>query len=78
LKAPRGYTPREADPRIGVSAIRFKDFSKPVDDSPVTQWIISWRLEKKDPNATLSEPKKPIVYYFDHIETVRETCHRRR
>lgn len=65
LKAPTGYTPREADPRIGVSAIRFKDFSKPVDDSPDTEWITRWRLEKKDPTAALSEPKKPIVYYFD-------------
>jgi len=65
LKAPTGYTPREADSRIGVSAIRFHDFSKPVDDSPVTEWVTRWRLEKKDPNAALSEPKKPIVYYFD-------------
>ena len=65
LKAPTGYHPREADPRIGVSAIRFKDFSKPVDDSPLTEWVTRWRLEKKDPNAALSEPKKPIVYYFD-------------
>jgi hypothetical protein len=65
LKAPTGYTPREADSRIGVSAIRFHDFSKPVDDSPVTEWITRWRLEKKDPNAAMSEPKKPIVYYFD-------------
>jgi hypothetical protein len=65
LKAPTGYTPRVADSRIGVSGIRFKDFSKPVDDSPDTQWITRWRLEKKDPNAAMSEPKKPIVYYFD-------------
>jgi Met-zincin/Domain of unknown function (DUF5117) len=65
LKAPEGYTPREPDSRIGVSAIRFKDFSKPVDDSPDTEWITRWRLEKKDPGAALSEPKKPIVYYFD-------------
>ena len=65
LKAPTGYTPREADPRIGVSAIRFRDFSKPVDESPETQWITRWRLEKKDPTAKLSEPKKPITYYFD-------------
>ncbi|HEY2008314.1 MAG TPA: zinc-dependent metalloprotease [Rhizomicrobium sp.] len=65
LKAPTGYTPREADSRIGVSAIHFHDLSKPVDDSPVTEWITRWRLEKKDPNAALSEPKKPIVYYFD-------------
>lgn len=65
LKAPVGYTPREADPRIGVSAIRFRDFSKPVDESPETQWVTRWRLEKKDPSAALSEPKKPITYYFD-------------
>lgn len=65
LKAPTGYTPRMADPRIGVSAIRFQDFSKPVDDDPDTQWIARWRLEKKDPGAAMSEPKKPIVYYFD-------------
>src|SRR6185503_19672545 len=24
-----------------------------------------WRLEKKDPNAVMSEPVKPIVYYID-------------
>lgn len=65
LKAPIGYKPRLADPRIGVSAIRFQDFSKPVDDDPDTQWIARWRLEKKDPSAAMSEPKQPIVYYFD-------------
>lgn len=65
LKAPTGYTPREADPRIGVSAVRFRDFSKPIDDAPDTAWVTRWRLEKKDPNAALSEPVKPIVFYFD-------------
>lgn len=65
LKAPTGYTPRVTDSRIGVSGIRFQDFSKPVDDNPYTQWVTRWRLEKKDPNATMSEPVKPIVYYFD-------------
>lgn len=65
LKAPTGYVPREADPRIGVSAVRFKDLSKPFDDAPDTQWITRWRLEKKDPSAALSEPVKPITYYFD-------------
>lgn len=65
LKAPTGYTPRVTDPRVGVSGIRFQDFSKPVDDNPYTQWATRWRLEKKDPNAAMSEPVKPIVYYFD-------------
>ena len=65
LKAPTGYTPREADPRIGVSAIRFRDFSKPINDAPNSAWITRWRLEKKDPTAAMSEPKVPIVFYFD-------------
>jgi Met-zincin/Domain of unknown function (DUF5117) len=65
LQAPAGYTPRDADPRIGVSAVRFHDFSKPIDELPETEWITRWRLEKKDPTAALSEPRKPIVYYFD-------------
>jgi hypothetical protein len=65
LEAPEGYTPRVADSRIGDFGIHFKDFSKPVDDSPDTQWVSRWRLEKRDPGAALSEPKKPIVYYFD-------------
>src|SRR6266702_3526337 len=47
LKAPTGYTPRVTDPCIGVSAIHFQDFSKPVDDNPYTQWATRWRLEKK-------------------------------
>ncbi|WP_164155484.1 zinc-dependent metalloprotease [Sandarakinorhabdus rubra] len=66
LKAPApGYTPRVADPRIGVSAIRFKDFSQNVANGIDTEWVTRWRLEKKDPNAALSEPVTPITVYFD-------------
>ncbi len=65
LKAPTGYTPRMADPRIGVSSIKFRDFSQPVEDSPVQEWVTRWRLEKQDPTAALSPPKKPITVYFD-------------
>ncbi len=28
------------------------------------QYITRWRLEKKDPKAAVSEPKKPIVFYI--------------
>lgn len=65
LKAPTGYVPREADPRIGVSALRFTDHSKPINDSPDSAWVTRWRLEKKDPAAAMSEPVKPITFYFD-------------
>ena len=33
--------------------------------APQRRYITRWRLEKKDPNAAISEPVKPIVYYVD-------------
>lgn len=65
LKAPTGYTPRVADPRIGVSTLKFKDFSQPFNNGIDTEWVSRWRLEKKDPKAALSEPVTPITVYFD-------------
>lgn len=65
LRAPTGYTPRRADPRIGVSAIRFRDFGTPFNEHPQVEWITRWRLEKQNPGAAMSPPKKPIVFYLD-------------
>lgn len=65
LRAPEGYTPRVADPRIGVSAITFRDYAKPVNEDTEVQWVTRWRLEKRDPGAAMSEPKVPIVFYLD-------------
>lgn len=65
LRAPEGYTPRVADPRIGVSTIAFRDYARPVNDDTEVQWITRWRLEKRDPAAAMSEPKVPIVFYLD-------------
>lgn len=65
LRAPTGYTPRKADPRIGIGALEFRDYGKPADESTEVKWISRWRLEKKDPGAAISEPKKPIVFYLD-------------
>jgi hypothetical protein len=65
LKAPEGYKPRLADPRIGVSALSFRDYATPFNEGTEVQWVTRWRLEKVDPNAAMSEPKKPIVFYLD-------------
>ncbi|MFN2445212.1 MAG: zinc-dependent metalloprotease [Vicinamibacterales bacterium] len=65
LKAPEGYTPRIADPRIGVSAVAFRDYAKPFNEGTEVQWATRWRLEKQNPGAAMSEPKKPIVFYLD-------------
>ena len=65
LRAPVGYTPRRADPRIGVSAVSFRDYTKPFNENTEVQWVTRWRLEKQTPGAAMSEPKKPIVFYLD-------------
>jgi hypothetical protein len=62
---PTGFTPRMADPRIGVSSTRYSDYSAPNTAGTTIGYAHRHRLEKKDPNAALSEPKEQIVYYLD-------------
>ncbi|MBV9399956.1 MAG: zinc-dependent metalloprotease [Bryobacterales bacterium] len=65
VEPPSGYTPREADPRIGVGGLRFSDYSASNSGSTTIEWVRRHRLEKKDPNAAIGEPKQPLVYYLD-------------
>ena len=65
LKAPEGYRPRPADQRIGVSAVNFRDYARPFNESTEVSWVSRWRLEKINPGAAPSEPKTPIVFYLD-------------
>jgi len=57
--------PRLFDERVGYFAIRRFDYGIDEHRAPQRIYITRWRLEKKDPNAALSEPVKPIVYYVD-------------
>jgi hypothetical protein len=56
---------RLADERIGYFTTDRLDFTSDVARVPVTRYVNRWRLEKKDPDAALSEPKQPIVYWLD-------------
>jgi hypothetical protein len=62
---PAGYTPRRADPRVGVFSVDFFDYASPFTGPIEKQWIARHRLIKKDPSAAISEPVEPIVYYVD-------------
>ena len=55
------YEPRLFDPRSGANAISFQDYSSPVNEVVLKQWITRHRLEKKDPKAAVSEAVKPII-----------------
>ncbi|MDQ2950509.1 MAG: zinc-dependent metalloprotease [Acidobacteriota bacterium] len=57
--------PRLFDPRVGFFAVRQTDYGQEEHRAPQRTYITRWRLEKKDPNAELSEPVKPITYYVD-------------
>src|SRR5678816_4310002 len=57
--------PRIFDERAAYFTIRQTDYGIDEQRAPQRTYITRWRLEKKDPNAEMSEPVKPIVYYVD-------------
>lgn len=57
--------PRLADDRVGYFSTSMIDFGRPEQRSQTRTFITRYRLEKKDPNAAVSEPVKPIIYYID-------------
>ena len=57
--------PRLFDERVGYFTVQQMDYGQDEHRAQSRRYIARWRLEKKDPNAALSEPVKPIVYYID-------------
>ena len=60
------YNPRVADDRVGHFLTMYQDYSDILSESPYVRYINRWHLEKKNPLAKLSEPKKPIVYWIEN------------
>src|SRR5215467_11662933 len=57
--------PRVLDQRVGFFSQTMMDYSRDEHRAPRVRYIARWRLEKKDPDAGISEPVKAIVYYVD-------------
>jgi len=53
------------DERVGYFSQSMYDYSRDEHRAEQRTFITRYRLEKKDPNAAISEPVKPIVYYID-------------
>ncbi len=72
------YRPRLADERVGYFYTTYKDFSRDNKSEPFVRYINRWHLEKQDPKATISPPKKPIVFWIENTvpleyrEAIRE------
>lgn len=60
-----GFKPRVFDPRAGYFGIDYMDFATPIEEPITKRFIARHRLQKKDPNARVSEAVEPIVYYVD-------------
>jgi hypothetical protein len=60
-----GYRVRNADDRVGHFLSTTKDFGQAGDESPYVRMVNRWRLEKADPRAKLSPPKKQIIFYVE-------------
>lgn len=55
---------RIADSRVGYFSTGYQDFGTDYHGVKEYAFIDRYRLEKKDPSAAVSEPKKQIVYYI--------------
>ena len=60
------YRPRVFDARSSFINTSYFDYSTPVSEPIEKNFIIRHRLKKKDPDAAMSEPVKPIIYYLDN------------
>ena len=60
------YRPRRFDPRVGVIPTSFYDYGTDINEDLEKRWILRHRLEKKDPDAAISEAVEPLVYYVDN------------
>jgi hypothetical protein len=57
--------PRLFDERVGYFTQGVTDYETGERQAMQKRFITRYRLEKKDPNAAVSEPVKPITYYVD-------------
>ncbi|MEX1269573.1 MAG: zinc-dependent metalloprotease [Balneolaceae bacterium] len=60
-----GYKPRYDDPRVGYFMTQQND-QVSTDATPYRDLIHRWNLVKKDPDAELSEPVEPIVWWIEN------------
>ncbi|HKD35166.1 MAG TPA: DUF5117 domain-containing protein, partial [Pirellulales bacterium] len=60
-----GYRPRLADDRVGYFVTAMKDYSHKVDEDRFVRYITRWDLQKSEPAAEQSPPKKAIVFWIE-------------
>ncbi|MBV9987609.1 MAG: zinc-dependent metalloprotease [Chitinophagaceae bacterium] len=59
------FVSRRDDPRVGFFTQQRNDQTS-ISPVPYKDMINRWNLKKKDPNAALSEPVEPLVYWIEN------------
>lgn len=62
----KGYKTRNYDPRSGSYPFTYYDYASPVQEPTIQRFVRRHRLEKKNPEAAVSEAVEPIIYYLDN------------
>ncbi len=60
------FTPRIADDRVGHFLTLYQDYSNLTDPDAYVRYVERWNLKKKNPDARVSDPVDPIVFYVDN------------
>ncbi len=59
------FTPRPDDARIGYFSTQTEDMTS-ASSTPWLDMIHRWNLEKKDPDAAISDPIQPIIWWIEN------------
>ncbi|RME24144.1 MAG: DUF5117 domain-containing protein, partial [Candidatus Zixiibacteriota bacterium] len=60
------YIPRIADERVGYFQTLYQDYTHLDTSTAYVRYIDRWDLRKKDPEARVSEPVEPIIYWVEN------------
>ncbi len=60
------YVPRFADDRIGNFMTIYQDYNSLDNETPYVRYIDRFHLKKKNPDARISEPVEPIVFWVEN------------
>lgn len=63
------YKPRVDDPRVGYFLQHITDLTSQ-SHAPYRDLIVRWDLQKKDPDAEISEPVEPIEWWIENTTPV--------
>lgn len=71
IEGTRGFSPRQADQRVGYFVTTYIDLGQYDAKEKNRRLINRWNIEKADPKLSMSPPKEPIVYYIEHTVPIR-------